>query len=97
MLLAASNPAWRVTAVDFNPAHIATARDWAAEAGLTNITFIEADLTTLAEDAAGRSIPEADFVSMHGLWSWVPADGEGRDRPAAARQGAARRGGACQL
>ncbi len=74
LLLAASNPAWRVTAVDFNPAHIATARDWAAEAGLTNVTFIEADLTTLAGDAAGRSIPEVDFVSMHGLWSWVPAE-----------------------
>jgi len=73
MLLAASNPAWRVTAVDFNPAHIAAARDWAAEAGLTNVTFLEADLTTLADDAAARSIPEADFVSMHGLWSWVPA------------------------
>jgi len=73
MLLAASNPAWRVTAVDFNPAHIAVARDWAAEAGLTNVTFIEADLVTLADDAAARSIPEADFVSMHGVWSWVPA------------------------
>jgi SAM-dependent methyltransferase len=73
MMLAASNPAWRVTAVDFNPAHIAAARAWAADAGLTNITFIEADLATLAEDAAARSIPEADFVSMHGLWSWVPA------------------------
>ena len=73
MLLAASNPAWRVTAVDFNPAHVAAARDWAAEAGLTNVTFIEADLSTLADDAAARSIPEADFVSMHGLWSWVPA------------------------
>jgi SAM-dependent methyltransferase len=72
MVLAASNPAWRVTAVDFNPAHIATARDWATEAGLANVTFIEADLVTLADDAAARSIPEADFVSLHGLWSWVP-------------------------
>jgi SAM-dependent methyltransferase len=70
MVLAASNPAWRVTAVDFNPAHIAVARDWAAEAGLTNVTFIEADL---ADNAAAQSIPEADFVSMHGVWSWVSA------------------------
>lgn len=72
MILAASNPAWCVTAVDYNPAHIAAAREWAAEAGLTNITFLEADLTTLAEDATAQSIPQADFVSMHGLWSWVP-------------------------
>ena len=72
MLLAASNPAWHVTAVDFNPAHIAAARTWAAEAELTNVTFIEGNLATLAEDAAGRQIPEADFVTMHGVWSWVP-------------------------
>lgn len=72
MLLAASNPAWRVTAIDFNPAHVAAARDWASEAGLTNVTFIEADLATLAKSALGQAIPEADFVTMHGVWSWVP-------------------------
>ena len=72
MLLAASNPGWTVTAIDFNPAHIAGAREWAAEAGLENIRFIEGDLSTLAEDAASRDIPEADFVSMHGVWSWAP-------------------------
>jgi SAM-dependent methyltransferase len=73
MAIAASNPAWRVTAIDFNPAHIATAREQASEAGLENIAFIEADLATLADDAAARLIPMADFVSMHGVWSWVPA------------------------
>ena len=72
MLLAASNPTWRVTAVDFNPAHIAAAREWAAAGGLTNITFLEADLTTLAEEPAGRALPQFDFVSLHGLWSWIP-------------------------
>ena len=74
MATAASNPGWRVTAIDFNPAHIAAAREWAAEAGLTNITFIEADLATLADDAAARLVPLADFVSLHGVWSWVPAN-----------------------
>jgi predicted O-methyltransferase YrrM len=73
MILAASNPGWTVTAIDFNPAHIAAARDWAAEAGLENIRFIEADLSTLAEAPASRDIPEADFVSLHGVWSWTPA------------------------
>ncbi|MGH7155952.1 MAG: class I SAM-dependent methyltransferase [Acetobacteraceae bacterium] len=72
LLLAASNPDWRVTAVDFNPAHIANGRAWAAEAGLGNITFIEADFATIAETAAGQAIPMADFVSLHGVWSWVP-------------------------
>lgn len=72
MVLAASNPGWRVTAIDFNPAHIAGARAFAAEAGLTNITFIEADLATLPESPLFAAIPEADVVSLHGLWSWVP-------------------------
>lgn len=73
LILAASNPAWMVTAIDFNPAHVATARAWAAEAGIGNIRILEADLATLAEDADFASVPEADFVSMHGLWSWVTA------------------------
>ncbi|HXT81688.1 MAG TPA: class I SAM-dependent methyltransferase, partial [Acetobacteraceae bacterium] len=72
LALAASNPSWRVTGIDFNPAHVAIARQWAAEAGITNAQFIEADLSTLAESPAARDIPEADFVSLHGVWSWVP-------------------------
>jgi SAM-dependent methyltransferase len=72
MVLAASNPGWRVTAVDFNPAHIAAARAMAAEAGLDNIAFLEADLATLAEDPEFAAIPEADVITLHGVWSWVP-------------------------
>ena len=72
LLLAASNPTWRVTAIDFLPAHIAEARQFAADAQLTNVRFIEADLAILADDPAVlRVIPEADFVSLHGVWSWV--------------------------
>ena len=71
LLLAASNPTWRITAIDFNPAHIAAARAWAAEARLENVTFLEADLSTLAEDSAATLIPEADFVTLHGLWTWI--------------------------
>jgi SAM-dependent methyltransferase len=71
LILAASNPVWRITAIDFNPAHIAIARALARQAGIGNATFIEADLATLAGEPAGAAIPEADFVSAHGLWSWV--------------------------
>ena len=71
LLLAASNPTWRITAIDFNPAHIAAGRAWAAEARLENVNFIEADLSTLAEDPAARDIPQADFVTLHGVWTWV--------------------------
>lgn len=69
LILAASNPGWTVTALDFHPAHIADARRMAAEAGLRNITFLEADL---ADPATPGLVPEADIVSAHGVWSWVP-------------------------
>jgi SAM-dependent methyltransferase len=71
LALAASNPAWCVTGVDFNPAHIATARALAAEAGVANVRFFEADLATVAEDRLAAEIAPADVVTMHGLWSWV--------------------------
>lgn len=71
LLIAASNPAWRITAVDFNPAHIAHARALAVETGITNAHFLEADLSTLAEDSLS-ALPDADVVSLHGVWSWVP-------------------------
>ena len=71
LALAVCNPSWRVTGIDFNPAHIAAARALAAGAGITNARFIEADLATLADDPRAREIPEADFATLHGLWSWV--------------------------
>ncbi len=71
LILAASNPGWRVTGIDFNPAHIATARAFARQAGIANVAFIEADLSDFAESGAADAVPEADFVSIHGLWSWV--------------------------
>src|SRR4029077_11030034 len=70
LVLAASNPVWQVTGIDFNPAHIAAARALAQDAGLANVTFVEADLANLA-DNPGAAVPEADCVSLHGLWSWV--------------------------
>jgi SAM-dependent methyltransferase len=67
MCLAASNPDWRIIAIDFMPAHIAEAREMAAAAGIDNIEFLEADISTL--DPA--TLPELDIVSGHGLWTWV--------------------------
>lgn len=71
MVIAASNPSWRVTALDFNPAHIASARAMARKAGISNVTFIEADLTDFAESPVAAALPEADIVTAHGVWSWV--------------------------
>jgi len=74
MVQAACNPAWQVTAVDFNPAHIAAARALAREARLANVRFVEADLASLAEDPQSAAIPVADVVSLHGVWTWVTDD-----------------------
>lgn len=71
LILAASNPSWRVTGIDFNPAHIAMARALARQAGIGNAHFIEADFASFAESAAADAVPEADFVTVHGVWSWV--------------------------
>ena len=70
LCLAASNPEWRVVAIDFMPAHIEEARELAAEAGIENIEFIEADFATLDP----RDLPEVDVASAHGVWSWVSDD-----------------------
>jgi SAM-dependent methyltransferase len=71
LALAVCNPCWQVTAIDFNPAHIAAARALAADAGITNARFIEADLATLADHTHFHEIREADVATLHGLWSWV--------------------------
>jgi SAM-dependent methyltransferase len=72
MAAAAGNPHWRVTAIDFNPAAIAEARTIAAECGLDNVTFIEADLASFHSSPEAAALPPVDVVSMHGVWSWVP-------------------------
>ena len=97
LILAASNPHWTVTAIDFNPAHVAAARAWAAQAGIENVSFLEADLSTLAEDsgvlagARGRLRQHARRVELGTACRAV------RHRASAPRQGEARRRGACQL
>jgi len=69
-VLAAANPDWRVVGLDYNPAHIAEARSLAAEAGLANAEFLEADLAEMGDAEIG-ALPEFDVVTLHGLWSWV--------------------------
>jgi len=67
LMTAASNPGWRVLAIDYNPAHIAVGSGLARAAELDNIEFLEADVSQLSPGA----LPTADFVTLHGLWSWV--------------------------
>lgn len=70
VLVAATCPHAEVWGFDFNPAHIETARNSAAAAGLSNITFVE---TSFAELAAlpTSALPEFDFIVSHGVLSWI--------------------------
>ena len=58
LIIAASNPSWRVTALDFNPAHIAAARAMALEAGITNGA-------KAADNLVGGTSPIAAKVEVH--------------------------------
>lgn len=69
-VLAAANPGWTAIGLDYNPAHIAEARELADAAGLGNAGFVEADLATLT-DAEIDQLPECDVVTLHGVWTWV--------------------------
>ena len=69
-LLAALNPAHEFVGVDFNPLHIAHARNLATAAGVSNVRFEEADFVEL-----GRGWPcewgRFDYVTAHGIYSWL--------------------------
>jgi SAM-dependent methyltransferase len=70
LVLAAINPESEFHAVDFNPAHIAQARDQARLAGLRNITFHECSFDELT-GPRGSALPMFDVVTMHGVWTWI--------------------------
>ncbi|MFG1432362.1 class I SAM-dependent methyltransferase [Xanthobacter sp. V2C-4] len=68
-VLAAANPHIRFHATDFNPSHVAGARDLAAKGGLGNISFYD---TPFAEFSAEPGLPQAfDIIALHGIYSWI--------------------------
>lgn len=72
MLLAASNPHARFYANDFMPEHVAAAEELASSAKLDNVTFLE---DSFADLAAGKvDLPQFDFITMHGVYTWVSAE-----------------------
>ncbi len=66
--LAASYPDAQFYGVDLSADHIAHAQAAAEAAGLTNVTFF---CGTFADAAAG-SVPPCDYISAHGILSWIP-------------------------
>ena len=66
-LFAACHPEGQFHAIDFNYAHIAGARNLARQANIGNATFWEASFA----DLAGLDLPQFDFITLHGIYSWV--------------------------
>jgi SAM-dependent methyltransferase len=73
LILAAANPEGRFVAVDFNPSHILNGRALARASGLANIEFIECGFEELV-NGRGAGLPEFDFITLHGVYSWVGPD-----------------------
>lgn len=74
-ILAAANPQGDFYAADFNPAHIAASRQLAMAASLENMTFLEHSFADLADGHV--DLPALDFITLHGVYSWVNAENRG--------------------
>ncbi|MGW8393198.1 class I SAM-dependent methyltransferase [Pseudoduganella sp. HUAS MS19] len=68
-ILAASHPHGRFYSNDFNPAHVASARQLADEAQLENMTVLECSFADLA--AGKADLPQLDYITMYGIYSWI--------------------------
>ncbi|RJG11732.1 class I SAM-dependent methyltransferase [Massilia cavernae] len=72
-VLAATAAHGRFYAADFNPAHVAGARQMAQEAKLDNLTLLENSFEELAEGQVA-DLPQFDFITLHGIYTWVTAE-----------------------
>jgi len=69
-LLAAVNPQGAFWGIDFNPSHIASAERLKRAVGVKNVVFLEQSF----QEALNADLPQFDFISLHGVWSWISAD-----------------------
>ncbi len=65
--LAACYPGGRFLGVDINAEHIASANRLATRGELTNIRFVHQDFEDLPKD----ELPSFDFITAHGVLSWI--------------------------
>ena len=64
--LAAANPQGEFLGVDINPSHIESVEKDISAGGLTNVKAITSDFLSLSKD-----IGTFDFLTLHGVFSWV--------------------------
>jgi SAM-dependent methyltransferase len=73
--LAAANPNGLFYATDFNPAHVAGARQLADSAALANLVLLENSFEELARGEV-PGLPQFDFITLHGIYTWVTRDNQ---------------------
>lgn len=76
MAVGAANAQAEVWGFDFNPAHVACGRHAVARTGLGNVRLEERSFEELA-DGAAADLPTFDYVTLHGVWSWVSPANQG--------------------
>lgn len=69
-VLAGAFPQGRFIGVDFNPAHVALARQHATDMQVGNAEFLEASF----QDLAAAELPPCDFIVLHGVYTWISAE-----------------------
>jgi SAM-dependent methyltransferase len=75
-ILAAANPQGRFYAADFNPPHVTAASELANAAQLSNLVLLENSAGELADGKV--DLPQFDFITMHGVYSWVSPEIRGQ-------------------
>ncbi len=67
-LIAAAYPDATIHGIDYLPPHIDHARAMAEGAGITNAIFHPSSIADMADDP---SLPLFDYITLHGVYSWV--------------------------
>jgi len=68
--LAAANPDSQFYGIDLNPEHIDYANALANRAGLKNSHFLKGSFSDFSEN----DLPQFDYITLHGVYSWVSPD-----------------------
>jgi SAM-dependent methyltransferase len=72
VLLASTYPHAKFYGNDFMPVHVAAAEQLAASAQLENVTLLENSFLELAQ--GNVALPQFDFITLHGVYSWVSVE-----------------------
>jgi SAM-dependent methyltransferase len=67
VILAATHPNGDFHGIDVMPEHVGAARHLATDAGISNVSFHEADFGS----TEALKLPQFDYIVAHGVYSWI--------------------------